>query len=102
MVVESGEVAEVVRWAGGIKEMHQCIARPVPATRAVPPGSGISARAIEPGGTQEPVYNLFRISTAGSWIYDWAAVDIRPLTEPGKGHWLLARRSIAKSGELAY
>ena len=29
-------------------------------------------------------------------------VDIRPLREPGKGHWLLARHSIAKPGELAY
>ena len=38
----------------------------------------------------------------GPRIYDWAAVDIRPLREPGKGHWLLARRSIAKPDELAY
>ena len=38
----------------------------------------------------------------GPRIYDWAAVEIRPLREPGKGHWLLARRSIAKPGELAY
>ena len=29
-------------------------------------------------------------------------MDIRPLREPGKGHWLLARRSIAKPDELAY
>ena len=29
-------------------------------------------------------------------------MDIRPLREPGKGHWLLARRSLAKPGELAY
>ena len=32
-------------------------------------------------------------------VYDWAAEEIRPLREPGKGHWLLARRSIAKPGE---
>ena len=32
----------------------------------------------------------------------YAAVEVRPLREPGKGHWLLARRSIAKPGELAY
>ncbi len=38
----------------------------------------------------------------GPRVYDWAAVKIRPLREPGKGHWLLARRSIAKPGELAY
>ena len=38
----------------------------------------------------------------GPRVYDWAVVDIRPLREPGKGHWLLARRSIAKPGELAY
>ena len=29
-------------------------------------------------------------------------MEIRPLREPGQGHWLLARRSIAKPGELAY
>ena len=38
----------------------------------------------------------------GPRVYDWAAVEIRPLREPGKGHWLLARRSLAKPGELAY
>ena len=30
------------------------------------------------------------------------AGGIRPLKEPGKGYWLLVRRSIAKPGELAY
>ena len=38
----------------------------------------------------------------GPRVYDWAAVDIRSLREPGKGHCLLARRSIANPGELAY
>ena len=38
----------------------------------------------------------------GPRVYDWTAVEIRPLREPGKGHWLLARRSVAKPGELAY
>ena len=37
----------------------------------------------------------------GPRVYDWAAVEIRPLQEPDKGHWLLARRSIAKPAELA-
>ena len=40
--------------------------------------------------------------TKGPRVYDWAAVDIRPLREPDQGHWLLLRRSIAKPGELAY
>ena len=38
----------------------------------------------------------------GPRVYDWAVVDIRPLREPGRGHWLLVRRSIAKPDELAY
>ena len=38
----------------------------------------------------------------GPRIYDWATVEIRPLREPGKGYWLLVRRSIAKPEELAY
>ena len=29
-------------------------------------------------------------------------MEIRPLREPGKGYWLLARRSLAKPDELAY
>ena len=40
--------------------------------------------------------------TKGPRVYDWALVEIRPLREPGKGYWLLARRSIAKPEELAY
>jgi SRSO17 transposase len=39
--------------------------------------------------------------TKGPRVYDWAAVPIRPLHEPGVGHWLLARRSL-DDGELAY
>ena len=38
----------------------------------------------------------------GPRLYDWAAVDIRPLREPGRGYWLLVRRSLANPGELAY
>ncbi len=38
----------------------------------------------------------------GPRVYDWTAVEIRPLREPDKGHWLLVRRSIANPGELAY
>ena len=33
---------------------------------------------------------------------DWALVEVRPIREPGKGYWLLARRSVAKPEELAY
>ena len=38
----------------------------------------------------------------GPRVYDWTAVDIRPLREPGKGYWLLVRRSIANPEELSY
>ena len=34
--------------------------------------------------------------------YDWTRVPIRPLKAPGKGYWLLVRRSITKPDELAY
>ncbi len=37
----------------------------------------------------------------GPRVYDWAKVEIRPLKEPGKGYWLLARRGLANPGELA-
>ena len=38
----------------------------------------------------------------GPRIYDWTWVAIRPLKEPGKGYWLLVRRSFAQPEELAY
>ncbi len=38
----------------------------------------------------------------GPRVYDWATVDIHPLRKPGQGNWLLARRSVANPGELAY
>jgi SRSO17 transposase len=38
----------------------------------------------------------------GRRIYDWAAVDIRPLRRPDVGHWLLARRSVSDPTEIAY
>ena len=38
----------------------------------------------------------------GPRVYDWAVVDIRPLREPDRGYWLLARRSPANLGELSY
>ena len=41
------------------------------------------------------------VGAKGLRIYDWLALPIRPLREPGAGHWLLARRSL-DDGELAY
>jgi SRSO17 transposase len=38
----------------------------------------------------------------GQRVYDWAAVDIRPLRDPTQGHWLLARRSISDPTDIAY
>lgn len=37
----------------------------------------------------------------GPRVYDWARIPVRPIKEPGKGYWLLARRSIEKPDELA-
>jgi SRSO17 transposase len=37
----------------------------------------------------------------GPRIYAWVRVAIRPLREPGRGHWLLVRRHL-EDGELAF
>jgi SRSO17 transposase len=63
---------------------------------------------------QERAANLAAQVPAGAWrqlsagdgakgprVYAWARVPIRPLREPGTGHWLLVRRSLA-DGELAF
>ena len=33
---------------------------------------------------------------------DWARIPVRPGWERGRGHWLLARRSLSDPGEIAY
>ena len=38
----------------------------------------------------------------GPRYYDWARVPIGTRWKPGRGHWLLARRSISDPGEIAY
>ena len=38
----------------------------------------------------------------GPRLYDWVRVPIRPHWRPGRGHWLLARRSITDPTEIAY
>jgi SRSO17 transposase len=38
----------------------------------------------------------------GPRYYDWARVPIGTGWEPGRGHWLLARRSISDPSEIAY
>jgi SRSO17 transposase len=40
--------------------------------------------------------------TKGPRLYDWARVPIRPLGVPGRGYWLLARRSVADPTDLAH
>ncbi|WP_089957820.1 IS701 family transposase [Lentzea xinjiangensis] len=42
------------------------------------------------------------VGAKGPRMADWAAVDIRPLRKPGWGHWLLARRSVSDSSDIAY
>jgi len=37
----------------------------------------------------------------GLRVYDWACVPIRPLRDPGWGHWMLARRSLADPTDVA-
>ena len=55
---------------------------------------------------QVPAEEWVRLSAGqgakGPRIYQWIRVPIRPLKEPGRGYWLLVRRSIAKPAELAY
>jgi SRSO17 transposase len=38
----------------------------------------------------------------GPRLYDWTRVAIRPLADPTRGYWLLARRSVADPTDLAY
>jgi SRSO17 transposase len=47
-----------------------------------------------------------RLSTGagahGPRVFDWTRVPVRTRWRPGRGHWLLARRSVSDPGEIAY
>jgi SRSO17 transposase len=71
--------------------------------------------ATERGPAQVPAAALAAALPARAWrrlsagdgakgprLDDWARVPLRPLGEPGKGYWLLARRGLAEPHELAY
>jgi SRSO17 transposase len=53
-----------------------------------------------------PAHAWHRLSAGdgakGPRVYDWARVPLRPLGAPGKGYWLLVRRSLADPTDLAY
>jgi SRSO17 transposase len=38
----------------------------------------------------------------GERLYDWACIRLPYETAPGRGHWLLARRSLSEPPEIAY
>jgi SRSO17 transposase len=70
---------------------------------------------ITTDGRQERAEDLLAALPARAWRrlsvgagahgpreYDWARVPIRICWRPGRGHWLLARRSINRPGEIAY
>jgi SRSO17 transposase len=38
----------------------------------------------------------------GPRVYDWARMGIRLAWRPGRGYWLLARRSVADPTDIAY
>ena len=58
----------------------------------------LASQAEETGWARRSAGN----GAKGPRVCGWAVVDIRPLGEPGKGHWLPVRRSAAKPEELAY
>ena len=53
-----------------------------------------------------PVRAWQRLSTGagahGPREFDWTRIPVRPGWEPGRGHWLLARRSLSDPAEIAY
>ena len=82
----------------------------------------LAIKATEPlwvatarGPAQVPAADLIAALPAAAWVtlsagdgakgprrYDWAWLPIRPLREPGKGYWLLARRALSDATDLAY
>jgi SRSO17 transposase len=89
-------------------------ARDVPhvlATKRTEPLWAVTDR----GPAQVVAADLVAALPAGAWVrlsagngakgprlYDWVRVAIRPLSDPSRGYWLLARRSLADPTELAY
>ena len=81
---------------------------PSRATRSCGPGTEEGPRQVRADrlASQVEESGWVRLSAGngakGPRVYDWTLVKIRPLREPGKGYWLLVRRSIAQPEELAW
>jgi SRSO17 transposase len=71
--------------------------------------------ATERGPAQVAAADLAAALPAAAWAtlsagegakgprwYDWARVPLRPLADPARGYWLLARRGAADPTDLAY
>jgi SRSO17 transposase len=96
---------------GGDGRLRRCLEeRDVPHVLAVKRSESLWSLGMR----QERAAQLAAHLPAGAWrrlsaaagakgprVYAWARVAIRPLREPGRGHWLLVRRSLT-DGELAY
>jgi hypothetical protein len=56
--------------------------------------------------TAAPAWSWQRLSTGagahGPREFDWARVPVQTGPRPGRGHWLLARRSISDPADIAY
>jgi SRSO17 transposase len=74
-----------------------------------------SASVVTMWLTKERVHKLVDQVDEGQWrrlscgdgvrgpkVSDWAVVDIRPLRDPSRGHWLLARRGLSDPTDIAY
>ena len=85
-------------WALTDKGPRQSLPQSLPSTRSGVRADRLMAQVDEAGWVGCSAGD----GAKGPRVYDWAAVDIRPLREPGRGYWMLTRRSVANPEELAW
>jgi SRSO17 transposase len=82
LAVKRGEPLWAATARGPAQVKAEDLAAAVPAEAWVRPSAGDGAK--------------------GPRLYDWARAAIRPLADPDRGYWLLARRRVADPTDLAY
>lgn len=102
-MVLSGALNAAMRWGRSPVNPLEAVKRPRQQhPQPDPPTAEEAARIVSAAWEQDADWGTFvwlTFITGARRGDDWAAIEIRPWREPGRGHWLLARRSITDPDE---
>ena len=113
--IERGGAVRVVHRRRGLRAGQVPAGLAGRAGRVLRDGHPVQRHAAPPAAGEQRADALIAAAPARSWQrlsagagahgpreYDWARIPVRHRRRPGRGHWLLARRSLSDPDEIAY